>query len=85
MDEATIRTRLKQWIRDHAKAPIEGDLADDTPVLERGILSSLDIVEFVLFIESLRGDDVDTDAIEPESFRDVNALIRGFFGPTNGG
>ncbi len=79
MDEATAKTRLKQWIRDHAKAPIGAELADDTPILERGILSSLDIVELVLFIESLRGDEVDPDAIEPETFRDVGAMMKGFF------
>ncbi|GAB4217234.1 MAG: hypothetical protein OHK0013_44520 [Sandaracinaceae bacterium] len=80
MDEATVRTRLKQWVRDHAKAPIPGELADDTPILERGILSSLDIVELVLFIESLRGDEVDPETIEPDTFRDIDSMVRGFFG-----
>jgi len=79
MDDATVRARLKQWIVDHAKAPAL-DLGDDTPILETGILSSLDIVELVLFIESLRGDEVDPDAIEPETFRTVDAMMKGFFG-----
>lgn len=79
MDEATVRARLKQWIRDHAKAPAI-DLADDTPILDKGILSSLDVVELVLFIESLRGDEVDPDAIEPETFRSIDAMMKGFFG-----
>jgi acyl carrier protein len=79
MDEQTIRAKLKQWIRDHAKASAN-DLADDTPVLDTGILSSLDIVELVLFIESLKGDEVDPDNIEPESFKSVDAMMKGFFG-----
>jgi acyl carrier protein len=79
MDEATIRARLKQWIGDHAKASAS-HLADDTPILEKGILSSLDIVELVLFIESLKGDEVDPDTIEPASFQSIDAMMKGFFG-----
>jgi acyl carrier protein len=79
MDEQTTRAKLKQWIRDHAKASAN-DLADDTPILDTGILSSLDIVELVLFIESLKGDEVDPDTIEPESFKSIDAMMKGFFG-----
>lgn len=80
MDEATIRKNLRRWILDHSKAQVRGDLTDTTPILEQGILSSLDIVEFVLYIESLRGEEVDTDAIEPEVFTSVDTLWAGFFG-----
>lgn len=79
MDEATIRKNLRRWILDHSKAQVKGDLTDDTPILEQGILSSLDIVEFVLYIESLRGEEVDTDAIEPDVFTSVDTLWTGFF------
>ncbi|MDQ3033996.1 MAG: hypothetical protein M3Y87_16395 [Myxococcota bacterium] len=79
MDELTIRKNLKRWILDHSKAQVKGELGDDTPILEQGILSSLDIVEFVLYIESLRGEEVDTDAIEPDVFTSVDTLWVGFF------
>jgi len=81
MDENAIRSSLKRWILDHTKAQLKGDLLDDTPILEQGILSSLDIVEFVLYIESLRGEEVDTDSIEPEVFTSVDTLWDGFFAP----
>jgi acyl carrier protein len=81
MDESTIRKNLKRWILEHSKAQVSADLTDDTPILEQGILSSLDIVEFVLYIESLRGEEVDTDAIEPEAFTSVDTLWSGFFEP----
>lgn len=79
MDEARIRSQLKTWIVEHTKAPKPVVVEDDTRILEKGILSSLDVVEFVLFIESLRGEEVDTDAIEPEAFASVDALYRFFF------
>ena len=67
MDEAEIRARLRQWIVSHAKAnPTAARLDDQTPLLDTGLLSSLDIVEFVLYVEEIRGEEVDTDDIEPE-------------------
>jgi acyl carrier protein len=78
MEETEVRGQLKRWIVEHAKNPVAG-LDDETAILEQGILSSLDIVEFVLYIESLRGSEVDTDAIAPEAFFSVNALYDAFF------
>jgi len=80
MDEAEIRARLRQWIVSHAKAnPTAARLDDQTPLLDTGLLSSLDIVEFVLYVEEIRGEEVDTDDIEPEVFTSIDTLVAGFF------
>ena len=80
MEPIEIRAQLRDWIVEHAKAkPGAADLNDQTPLLETGLLSSLDIVEFVLFIEELRGEEVDTDEIEPEVFTSIDTLVEGFF------
>jgi acyl carrier protein len=79
MLEQEVRAKLRDWIAKHAKKPLAADFNDATPVLELGILSSLDVVEFVLFIESLRGEDVDPDSIEPEAFTNINTLHSAFF------
>jgi acyl carrier protein len=78
MDEAEVRRQLKSWIVDHAKSSAT-HLADDTRILDEGILSSLDIVEFVLYIESLRGQEVNVEDIEPEVFTSVDSLYAAFF------
>jgi acyl carrier protein len=79
MRETEVRAKLRDWIALHAKKPLAADFDDATPVLELGILSSLDIVEFVLYIESLRGDELDPDNIQPEAFSNINALYAAFF------
>ena len=79
MDESEIRAALRAWILEHAKSASGVELTDSTPILETGLLSSLDVVEFVLFIEELRGEEVDTDDIEPEVFTSVDTLWAGFF------
>jgi acyl carrier protein len=78
-DEPAIRARLRGWIVAHAKVDAPGELGDQTPLLETGLLSSLDIVELVLFLEELRGAEIDTDAIEPDAFVSVDAIWEGFF------
>lgn len=79
MQESEVRSKLRDWILKHAKTPPGPDFSDQTPLLEEGILSSLDIVEFVLFIESLRGEDVDVEDIEPEVFTSIDTLHEAFF------
>lgn len=79
MQESDVRTKLRDWILKHAKAAPTSAFSDQTLLLEEGILSSLDIVEFVLFIESLRGEDVDVDDIEPEVFTSIDTLVAAFF------
>ena len=76
--ESDVRAALRKWIHEHAKRPA-GHLSDDTRILEEGIVSSLDIVEFVLFIESLRGEEVNTEDIDAEVFTSVNTLYDAFF------
>jgi acyl carrier protein len=77
--EEDIRVALRAWILDHARTTVPHEWGDTTPILESGLLSSLDVVELVLFIESLRGEEVDVDAIEPESLRNVDTLFEAFF------
>jgi acyl carrier protein len=77
--EAQLRAKLRSWILKHAKTPPAAAFSDVTQILEEGILSSLDIVEFVLYIESLRGDDIDVDDIDPQVFTSIDTLYEAFF------
>ena len=79
MQESEVRNKLRDWILKHAKTSPGAGFNDQTQLLEDGTLSSLDIVEFVLFIESLRGEDVDVDDIEPEVFTSIDSLHAAFF------
>jgi acyl carrier protein len=77
--EAEIRKALREWIVTRAQASPGRELQDDTPILAPGLLSSLDVVELILFIESLRGEEVEVERIEPEALTDVNTLYDTFF------
>ena len=79
MDEAEIRGQLREWIRAHARGGSSPELDDETPILEDGLLSSLDVVELILFVEELRGEEVDVESLEPEVMESVNTLYDAFF------
>ncbi len=79
MNESEIRRQLRDWIVSRAKEKPD-EMVDETPILERGILSSLDVVELILFIERIKGDEVDMEKIQPEAIRDVNSIYQAFFG-----
>ena len=81
MTEAEIRDRLRDWILVRSKSPPGTELTDNTPILDSGLLSSLDVVELVVFVENLKGEEVDVDAIEPEVITNIDTLYKGFFGP----
>lgn len=79
MTESEIRQRLRAWIVNRARDKPD-DLRDDMPILENGILTSLDVVELILFIENLRGGaEVSAEDLEPSAFRDIDSIYRSFF------
>jgi acyl carrier protein len=77
--EAEVRSKLKAWILEHTKSAAPIEFTDDTSILEKGLLSSLDIVEFVLYIEHLRDEEVDMDDIDPDVFTSIDTLHQAFF------
>ena len=80
MDELELRRNLRQWIVKRSKKNVNLDeLRDDTPLVDQGILSSLDVTAFVLYIESLRGEEVDPDDLEPEVFQNLDTIWSKFF------
>ncbi len=79
MDDKTIREELRVWILERSGAPADRLSRDDQPILDEGLLSSLDVVEFILFIESLREEEVDIENIEPEVFTNIDSLVEAFF------
>lgn len=78
--EDEIKAQLRTWIVEKSKQPVvDTELDYDTAVIDSGFLSSLDVVEFVLYIESLLGDEIDLEDLEPEVFTSINTMYEAFF------
>ena len=75
------RAALHEWIvRTTGKIRAE-ELSGDTPLLERRIVSSLEILDLILFLEQLRGKAIDVSRIAPGSFRDLDTICARFLEP----
>lgn len=81
MNESEIRDRLRSWILERVEKPPDGGLSDDAPILEAGLLSSLQVVELILYIESLRGEEVELDLLKPQALTNLDTLYATFFQP----
>jgi len=80
LHEEEIRTLLRRWIREHAGEKFERELTDDLPLLDSGVLSSLDVTELILFCEQIRGAEVEVELIEPGLLESIDTLYAGLFG-----
>jgi acyl carrier protein len=77
--ETEVRQSLREWIvKTNGKIQSE-DLVDDTPIIERRIISSLQLTDFILMLEKLSGKPIDAEMLKPGAFRDINAIYRTFF------
>lgn len=77
--QVEIRAQLRDWVvRTNGKVS-PADIRDDTPILERRIVKSLDIMDLILFLEELRGRPIEVEKLKPGVFRDIDAIWTNFF------
>ena len=74
------REKVRSWLAEHGRTTVDGaTLTDATPLIDEGILSSIQVPELLLFIEDLRGRPVEVSELQPGAFRSVDAIVSTFF------
>jgi acyl carrier protein len=76
-DPATV-DKLRQWIV--AAKPQSIEIGLDTDLIEQGALDSLQMVNFLLFIEEMRGDEIPEALIRTQYFTSLRVIAQMFFG-----
>lgn len=74
-----VKTQIREWILEKNPNVDSAALADDTPLLEQKILTSIQIMDLILFLEHLQGRPVDIDQVQPENFHSLNTIHTAFF------
>lgn len=76
-----IKLALKEWIakKSGGKTAL-ADLKDDTPIIEQRIISSLQVMDLIMYLEKLRGKPVEVESLKPGAFSTVSAIHANFFG-----
>lgn len=76
IDQVTV-SRLTAWLRKaNENAP---EIQIDTRLIDDGVLDSLQMVNFILFIEELRGQELPEALIQPEYFISLRKIHDTFF------
>ena len=74
------REALREWITRASKKPDVEVLNYDTPIIEQRIISSIQVMDLLLFIEQLTGKPVVVEDLKPSAFRDINSICAAFLG-----
>ena len=78
-DEQALRAGLRQWVVTRSGKLQLADLSDDTPILERRIITSLQVMDLILYIEEASGRAIDVARLKPGAFRDIDTIWKNFF------
>lgn len=77
--ETEIRHALRSWILEKNGKINPEALQDDTPIIEQRIITSVQILDLILFLERLSDHPIDVENLKPGGFRDINAIYANFF------
>lgn len=77
--EQEIKQSLKQWIAKKSKDCDIDAISDDTAILEQRIITSMQIMDLILYLENLSGQAVNIDQVQPGVFSCINSIYNAFF------
>ena len=77
--ESQIRCALREWVVLASGQVEAADLDDETPIIERRILRSAQVMDLILYLESLRGSAIDVEQLAAGAFRSIDAIYERFF------
>ena len=76
IDLVTV-SKLRDWVASSRQQTIEIGL--DTDLISEGALDSLEMVNFLLYIEEIRGQEIPEALIQPEYFTSLRVIHDTFF------
>ena len=77
--EAEIRQALRDWVLKTSSKIKPDELTDETPIIEQRIISSLQIMDLILFLEQQTDRSIDVTQLKSGVFRNISVIYRNFF------
>jgi acyl carrier protein len=81
---AADRDAVRAWILQKVPKLDPALLTDDTQILKERLITSLQIMDLILFIESRRKGSIDRTRMKPENFQTIRGICDAFFGGVDG-
>jgi acyl carrier protein len=80
VDRASVFESLRAWLIRANSGVAAMNLAADTDIIESRILESLQVVEFILFLEETSGRTILSEDLNPNKLRTLESIYDSFFG-----
>jgi acyl carrier protein len=82
--EIEIKADLKNWIVETNGKIQPEQLGDETPIIEQRIVTSLQVMDLIFYIEKLSGKSIEVESLKVGVFRNINTIYDNFFGEHHG-
>ena len=77
--EAEVRAHLARWVAERSRSVLAEEICGNTPILERRLITSVQVMDLILEIEQLSGKSIDVSRLKPGVFKDIDTIYRNFF------
>jgi acyl carrier protein len=74
----SAKDALRAWVRENSRLGADVAIDDTTPILERRIITSLQLTDLILFLESVRGSSVDVTKLSGSNLKSIDAIAKAF-------
>jgi acyl carrier protein len=78
--EIEIKNQILDWVAQKGQSIQRDDIDEGTKILEKKMISSLQVMELILFLGKIKGGPVQMENVKPGSFSSVNSIYNSFFG-----
>jgi acyl carrier protein len=78
-NEESIKQTLREWIAKKSKDCAAESINNDTLILEKRIITSVQIMDLILYLENLTGTPVNIDQVQPGVFSSIDSIYTAFF------
>jgi acyl carrier protein len=79
MSQIDIKNEIKNWILTKNQSVKSEELLEDTKILENKLISSLQVMELIVFLGKLNGAPVSVEKIGPGTFSSISSIYEHFF------
>jgi len=77
--EMETRQAIRDWIIKKNGKISDRELNDQSAIIEQRIITSVQILDLILFLEDLSGKQIDVKNLKKGVFRNIDAIYQNFF------
>lgn len=77
--EQSIKQQLRLWISQCQSEIKAEDILDTTPLIADKLISSVQVLDLILYLEHLGAEELNPEKLNPKSFQSIQSIYENFF------